>query len=276
MVLLYPDRVAAAWLRSGVPLLETDEKRSTIKPHELTEAALQVPLMCNLGVKEGVSETTGRFAGVWPANRNFFEAVRGRGGLIGVAVDPLTSHECGNSRYLAIPWLDAHLEARLSQDGSTNLRPIDLSSAWYSEPLSTVASSSESFAGDKMKSSWHLNERLAKLWQQYVTDTRVLDTTAPPKVTSISVEGKRITWQADSDLESGLAAFEIYRDGKLITTIAAPSKNPFGRAIFQGLQYSDTPPQPLTETTYLDDQAPTPNPHTYKIISINTTGLKSE
>jgi pimeloyl-ACP methyl ester carboxylesterase len=276
MVLLYPDRVAAAWLRSGVPLLEADEKRSTIKPHELTEAALQVPLMCNLGVKEGVSETTGRFAGVWPANRNFFEAVRGRGGLIGVAVDPLTSHECGNSRYLAIPWLDAHLEARLSQDGSTKLRPIDLSSAWYSEPLSTVASSSESFAGDKMKSSWHLNERLAKLWQQYVTDTQVLDTTAPPKVTSISVEGNRITWKAESDLESGLAAFEIYRDGNLIATITAPSKNPFGRALFQGLQYSDTPPQPLTETTYLDDQVPTPNPSTYKIISINTTGLKSE
>ena len=42
-----------------------------------------------------------------------FKTVRARGGLIGVAVDPLAAHECGNQRYMAIPWLDACLTARL-------------------------------------------------------------------------------------------------------------------------------------------------------------------
>ena len=69
--------------------------------------------MCNLGTKEGVTVKDGRFAGVWPANEAFFNEMRGKGGLIGVAVDPLTAHECGNQRYLAIPWLDACLTARL-------------------------------------------------------------------------------------------------------------------------------------------------------------------
>jgi hypothetical protein len=121
MVLLYPDRVAAAWLRSGVPLLSADPKRPTIKAHKLVDAALQVPIMCNLGTKEGVMVKDGRFAGVWLANEAFFTEVRSGGGLIGVAVDPLTAHECGNQRYLAIPWLDACLSARLPKAAGASL-----------------------------------------------------------------------------------------------------------------------------------------------------------
>jgi pimeloyl-ACP methyl ester carboxylesterase len=113
MTLVHPDRVAAVWLRSGVPLLQPNPQRATIKTYTVPEAALQVPMMCNLGTKEGVTEKEGRFAGNWPNNQAFFTEVRSRGGLIGVAVDPLTSHECGNQRYLAIPWLDACLTARL-------------------------------------------------------------------------------------------------------------------------------------------------------------------
>src|SRR5204863_1620730 len=113
MVLLHPERVAAAWLRSGVPLLNADPARATIKAHKLPEAALKVPVMCNLGTKEGVTVKGDRFSGVWPANEAFFGQVRSKGGLIGVAVDPLSSHDCGNQRYLAIGWLDACLGMRL-------------------------------------------------------------------------------------------------------------------------------------------------------------------
>lgn len=276
MVLLYPERVAAAWLRSGVPLLEADEKRAGIKPHSLGDKSLLVPIMCNLGTKEGVTDKEGRFAGVWPANRAFFEAVRGKGGLIAISVDPLTSHECGNQRYLAIPWLDACLSARLSADNSVSLKPISNDTAWLSEPLGTKASSSQAFTGDKRKASWHLNERMAKLWEQYVVDTQVSDETAPPSVKDIQVVGKEIRWNARGDLESGVAGFEIYRDGNLIATLGN-AKNPFGRGIYQGLQYSDTPQQPLVEMVYLDDKAEGEvRADRYKIIAINTVGLKSE
>jgi hypothetical protein len=89
--------------------------RAAIKAHTLPEAALKVPVLCNLGTKEGVSIKDGRFAGVWPANEAFFNQVREKGGLIGVAVDPLSSHECGNQRYLAIPWLHACLSGRADE-----------------------------------------------------------------------------------------------------------------------------------------------------------------
>ncbi len=140
MVLLYPERVAAAWLRSGVPLLEPNPGRPTIKAHTLPDAALQVPMMCNLGTKEGVTSKDGRFAGVWTANEAFFKAVRKRGGLVGVAVDPLTAHECGNQRYLAIPWLDACLSARLPKASGQPLQPMPADAAWLAEPTGTQAS----------------------------------------------------------------------------------------------------------------------------------------
>jgi ABC-type polysaccharide/polyol phosphate export permease len=124
IVLLHPERVVAAWLRSGVPLLKADPKRATIKAHSLTDAALRVPMMCNLGTKEGVTVKDDRFSGVWPGNEAFFKEVRGKGGLIGVAVDPLTSHECGNQRYLAIPWLDVCLSVRLPKVSGEPLKDM--------------------------------------------------------------------------------------------------------------------------------------------------------
>ena len=57
MVMLHPERVAAAWLRSGVPFLAANPDRPTIKPHTLPKAALGVPMMCNPGTKEGVTVT---------------------------------------------------------------------------------------------------------------------------------------------------------------------------------------------------------------------------
>lgn len=129
MVLLHPNRVVAAWLRSGVPLLKPNPERPGIKAHALQDAALKVPMMCNLGTKEGVTLKGDRFAGVWPANEVFFNQLRGKGGLIGVTVDPLTSHECGNQHYLAIPWLDACLTARLPSSAGSPLQAMPAATA---------------------------------------------------------------------------------------------------------------------------------------------------
>ena len=137
MTLMYPERVAAAWLRSGVPLLKEDPARSTIKPHTVSTASLDVPIMCNLGTKEGVSVKEGRFVGVWPANESFFREMRSKGGLVSIAVDPLTAHECGNQRYLAIAWLDACLDARLPKEQGAPLRPMSAANAWMAPLLAS-------------------------------------------------------------------------------------------------------------------------------------------
>jgi hypothetical protein len=275
MVLLHPERVAAAWLRSGVPLLKPNPERPAIKAHVLPAAALTVPIMCNLGTKEGVTEKEGRFAAVWPANEAFFGEVRGTGGLIGIAVDPLTSHECGNQRYLAIPWFDACLSARLPKASGEPLVPMATSGVWLAEVASIQAKPAANFAGDPLKAAWLPNEAIAQAWMQYIADTGVRDATPPPAPTNLRVNGNELAWEAQADLESGLASFIIERDGQFLANVPEQGRNPFGRPIFQNLQYSDTPIQPLVPLRFSDSKAEPGQRHTYRVVAVNTAGLKS-
>lgn len=276
MVLMHPERVAAAWLRSGVPLLKANAERSTIKAHTLPDAALKVPVMCNPGTKEGVTVKDSRFGGVWAANETFFNEIRSKGGLISVAVDPLSSHECGNQRYLAIIWLDACLSARLPKITTNPLNAMPTDQAWLAPITGSEAQPMAKFSGEPLKAAWLPNEAIAKSWMQYVKDTLVSDSSAPSAPTNLQVKGNDLTWEAEADLESGLASFIIERDGKFLANLPETGKNPFGRPIFQNLQYSDTPSQPLVPMKYTDTKAEAGKKHTYRVITVNTAGLKSK
>jgi pimeloyl-ACP methyl ester carboxylesterase len=275
MVMLHPQRVAAAWLRSGVPLLSEEPARKGIKAHRLPDSALQVPIMCNLGTKEGVTEKGKNFAGVWPANEVFFSELRGKGGLIAVSIDPISSHDCGNQRYLAIPWLDACLTARLPKKAGDPLAAMPTDKAWLAPVLGGEAAPADNYKGDAKKAAWLPNESIAKAWMEYVKDTKVSDTTPPPAPTNVRLKGNTLTWDAEADLESGLAKFIIERDGQPIATLPEQGKNPFGRPIFQNLQYSDTPTQPLVPMHFTDAKADPSRKHVYRVIAVNTVGLKS-
>ncbi len=276
MTLLHPERVAAACLRSGVPMLESNPDRPTIKAYALAEAVAGVPIMCNLGTKEGVTVKEGRFAGAWASNEKFFTAVRAKGGLIGVSVDPFTSHECGNQRYFTILWLDECLTARLPEKSGGALKPMPTKNAWLAPLLGAEASAAGKFTGEKEKAVWLPNEAIAKAWSIYVKDAAIPDTTPPPAPTKLVVKGNELSWEAEADMESGLAHFIIERDGKEIGTVPEQPKNPFGRPVFQGLQYSDTPTNPLVEMRFTDKQAEAGKRHEYRVIAVNTAGLKSE
>lgn len=276
MVLLYPERVIAAWLRSGVPLLKADPARAGIRAHELGDAALQVPMMCNPGTKEGVTVKDGQFAGVWPANEAFFGAVRGRGGLLAVAVDPLSSHECGNQRYLAIPWLHACLGYRLPEVAGEGLRAMPKTGNWLAPITGTEAVPADGFGGDQRAMGWLPDEATARGWMQYVKDTQVSDETGPPSPVNVRLEGNRLSWEAAADLESGLAGFVIERDGTFLANVPEQGKNPYGRPVFQNLQYSDTPSQPLVVMQFTDQTAEAGKVYRYHVRAVNTVGLQSE
>lgn len=276
IVMTQPDRVVAAWLRSGVPLLEANPERPEIKPYTIPKAALKVPIMCNLGTKEGVTVTDGRFARVWPANLAFFEKVRGSGGLLGVAIDPLTAHECGNSRYLAIPWLDKCLELRLPQQPGKALQEIVSADAWLAEPTGTTAMPASKFEGEPLKAAWLPNETIAKAWMQFCKDTTVDDTTPPPSPSRVELVAQRLSWFAEADVESGIQKFIVLRDGKFLAEVPGSGKNRFGRQLFQNLQYSDTPTQPLAKMEFVDNTAQQDVDHGYAVVTVNTVGLKSK
>ena len=275
MTFLHPERVAASWLRSGVPFLEANPDRPDIKPHAIPPAALAIPIMCNPGTKEGVTVKEGRFARVWPANEQFFKAVRSKGGLIGVAVDPLSSHECGNQRYLAIPWLDACLSARLPKRAGDPLRAMPTDEAWLAPLLGKQAVPASEFDQPITSAVWLPDAAIAQKWMSYVSDTEVPDDTPPPAPSGVRSDGNELTWKARADVESGLSHFIIYRDGKEIATVPENPKNRFGRPVFQGLQYSDTPATPLVQMRYVDTDTSAGVTHRYQVRSVNTRGQSS-
>ncbi len=275
MTLLHPDRVAAAWLRSGAPLVEPRPDRPSAQIVELPEEALPVPIMMNLGTKEGVTVKDGRFAGVWPTVLRFFRPMREKGCLIGIAVDPLTSHECGNQRYLAIPWLDECLQHRLPTVAGNTLRSMPMQTAWLAEVELDTAVPMKKFTGDKLKAVWLPSERMAQAWMRYVKNTQVEDSTPPPAPTNVRIEGGVLKWDARADLQSGIRKFIILSRGQQVATVPSDPKNRFGRPLFQGLQYSDTPLQPLVKMQYSIDPSKTQNATDFSVVAENTVGLKS-
>jgi hypothetical protein len=89
------------------------------------------------------------------------------------------------------------------------------------------------------------------------------------------VRGDALSWEAEADPESGLAGFVIERDGAFLANVPEQPKNPFGRPVFQGLQYSDTPALPLVPMAYKDATAQPGRRHRYRILAVNTSGLRS-
>ncbi|TWT94192.1 hypothetical protein [Neorhodopirellula pilleata] len=275
MTLLHPQRVAASWLRSGVPTFIPREDRPSTKVIAMPNEPISVPIMINLGTEEGVTVTKGRFSGVWPAVERFFDPLRAQGNLIGIAIDPATSHQCGDQRYLAIPWFDDCLSFRLPRDSGGSLRDMPADSVWLAEKISTQAVPRSQFKGDSSAAIWLPSERVAHAWMSFVQGEQIDDDTPPPDPTNLTVEDGVLRWEATADLESGIAHFVIERNGKPIATVPDMPKNPFGRPIFQGLQYSDTPLQPLRTMTFVDPDSSKHPGAKYRVRTVNTAGSDS-
>ena len=144
------------------------------------------------------------------------------------------------------------------------------------ELLGDTAVIASEFEGDPLKAVWLPNESVAKLWMEYVKDTKVSDMTAPPAPKRLTLAENRLTWTAIADLQSGLSHFEILRDGKLLASVPKAPKNRYGRPLFQDLQYSDTPAQPLAKMEFDLSEEEKNQPYRYQVVAVNTLGNKSK
>jgi pimeloyl-ACP methyl ester carboxylesterase len=275
MLSLHPERIATAWLRSGAPRL-TVPSDSKLPAITIPDAALQVPVMCNLGTKEGVTVKDDRFGKVWDNVEQYFTAFRQRDALICVSVDPHSSHDCGNQRYLAIAWFDAILSARLPLDSSSNMRAMPTTDQWIAPLLGNSAVAGTKFDGPKEKSVWLPNERVAVAWIQYNKDAAVADETPPPAPTNVRLLEGVLRWEVEADFESGLKGFVILRDGVELTKLPEKPANSIGRPIFQRNSYHDTPSQPLADLQFVDTAAGPGRKYRYSIAAINSVGLQSK
>lgn len=279
MQTLHPQRIAAIWFRSGTAYA-TWEKGDIPKP-TIPDEALRIPMMANPGAKENGDK---KFNGAWTGSLAMFHAYRAKGAPIGFAPDPLTSHQCGDSRYLAIPFFDACLEQRLpAKDGPVDapLRPVDASKAWLAPLLGHTARPASEYKDKLEDSVWLPDANVARDWSEYVQTGSTTDTTAPAPPTQVRArvtDGGEVflTWQAEADFESGLQQFIILRDGKEIGRVPEKPVGKFGRPLFQSMSYHDTPEEPLPAMQFFDNSEGAKADAKYQVIAINSAGLKSE
>jgi hypothetical protein len=281
---MHPGRVVAMWLRSG----SAAQFRShpEFVPPRVPEACHAIPTMLNPGVKEERKFTQnprGLERGPWWGNLATFLEYREQGALIGLAPDPRTDHECGDSRYLAIRFLDACMAQRLPERGSPDqtLKPMDAGRAWLAPMFGKDAVPAADYHSDLKESVWLPDEAVARAWEEYVKTGAVGDTTPPPapfhvKASFRGEQGTEITWNAEADFETGIGGFLVLRDGEELAKVPQAPVGKFGRPLFQGMTYHDTPVQPLPEMRHLDTSARSGEKHVYSVVTVNGVGLKSK
>lgn len=283
MLTLHPDRIVAIWFRSGSAYGAWT--KGEIPAPELTPAVYQPPVMFNGGVKE---EQDPKHGPPRVADREMFKLWRANGAPAGYAPDPRTGHETGDSRYLAIPYFDACLALRLPDRPGQPLKPVDLKTGWLAAINGDTAQPAAGYSHDPKEAGWLPSERVARAWEQYVKTGATDDATPPPAPTQLKAAAKAETggggggggveliWEAEVDFESGLKAFIIQRDGKDLAQYPEKPQNKFGRPLFQNMSYGDTCVEPLLDFKFTDASAKSGEHHEYRIITVNSAGLKSK
>jgi hypothetical protein len=272
MSTLHPDRVVAVYFRSGTMVVFRDRAQQ-IPPVAATPAVYAIPMMCSAGVREKWLTDTSQLT---------FKEHRAMGAPIGYATDPKTDHDCGDSRYMSIPFMDACLAMRLPEKGAKDqtLRPVDQAHAWLATLDEKTAVPAAEYKGDASKAVWLPNEAVARAWMEYVSTGATSDTTPPAAPYSVRFaageQGTTLTWNADADFESGIGEFVITRDGQELAKVPEKPVNSYGRPLFQGKTYHDTPAKPLREMKFTDAAAKAGENHVYKVVSVNSVGLKSD
>jgi hypothetical protein len=272
MSTLHPERVIAVYYRSGCGYVWTN-RPAMYPPFDIPAASYGIPRMCSTGVNE---------KGLTRLLQTTYRAYRSQGGPAGFALDPRTGHECGDSRYFAIPFLDACLAMRLpdKRGKEQTLKPVNLRKAWLAPLDGDRAVPAAKYTGKPEESVWLPNAAVAMAWMEYVKTGAASDTTPPPtpfnvRVTQKGEQGREITWEAEADFESGIGGFIILRDGKEFAMVPEKPVGKFGRPLFQSMTYHDTPAQPMPDMRYMDASAKPGEKHVYAVVTVNSVGLKS-
>ncbi len=273
MLTLHPERIAAIFFRSGSAYAVWE--RGEIPKPSLTPAVYEVPFMFIGGVNEAQDKVHGppRIG-----DRAMLKAWREHGAPGGLASDPLSGHDCGNSRYLAIAFFDACLAQRLPEAGSTTqtLKPINPGLAWLAATDSNNPQPAPDFTGDKVAAHWLPDAAFAKAWSSYNQTGLPADSTPPPAPTNVRINATgELTWEATADLESGLAGFIIERDGKEVARLPKKPVGRIGTPLWQGLTGGDTPVIEKPPMVFKDTNAPAGAKSQYTVHSLNAVGLSS-
>ena len=177
---------------------------------------IETPMLWFVGAKDPVKEEAVELP------KKIFYKFKPTNPLWTLAIGPYTDHGAGNTRFLAIPYVDAIATARLAQNNE--ILPVDVTEGWLGEITTKEVFPISEYQGDFTQTVWLPNRETALKWQQYVTSSKILPLSKPNApvnvtVSDISSTNKTIKWDYTPDLENGLPNFRIYRNNLLIQTL---------------------------------------------------------
>ncbi|MBM3844894.1 MAG: hypothetical protein FJ405_01235 [Verrucomicrobia bacterium] len=278
MLASHPERIVAIWLRSGSSVQAW--QKGEIPQPTYSAPAWSVPVAINPGLKE---RGDARFDGIWQTSSLTLAYLRANGAPVLFAPDPLSNHDCRNSRLLAIPYFDVCLKARLPRTGNA-LRSLRSDRQILVDGSTGEAVSSQTAATGVSSEnlSWLPDGSLLRAFGEYIRTGLVTDTTAPSSAPH-SLRASRVDslnewileWEAEADFESGIREFVIYRDGTEAGRIPEKPDDRTGFSQFQGISYHDTPKPGFPRMRWIDYNQPAGKSPKYQVSAVNGAGLES-
>ncbi len=292
MAYSHPKRIIGVFARSGglTPQGRTYTRSQPAKPDSNADV-FKVPILFCYGEREHVSGN--RFFKLIEGVYDVYDVGRAvkHNAPWAVAIHPDSEHENSNSRLLAIRYFDALLKLRLSEAAAVKAatQPIEPKPIKRSDGLLTDARNVRAFPEFALDSvspanfGWLPNKTVAEAWVEFTKTGSINDTTPPPAPTDVTLteseSGITLKWRARADVESGIAAFNIYRDSRRIGRVqgtVVKRWNPKGH--YHAWNYSDQPLQgtKLPAMQFEDDSDKRSIKAKYAVTTVNQAGLESK
>lgn len=238
---------------------------------DFPQAAANVPVMLR---HAGAKDFNDKGVNCWGNSVTQYLKLRAMKGNASIAYSPKNEHGSGDSRYLAIPFFDAILAQRLPPKGSSVIRDIDPSLAWFGDTVTHQIFKYSAVAGKNENYCWLPDSVTAVKWRELALTGTVTDCTPPfppmnLEITSTDDEKYLVSWMAKADIESGISHFNIYKNDSLLARVPESGE-------YQGFGYGDEPKGPeLIPLTFNLDKPANRKKITLAISTVNKSGLES-
>ena len=234
MITRHPKRVLAASFRGGchkqfgVPEFRT----------KFGLIARDLPLLFVWGKRESVP-TSSHFVS-WEPMNTMYRELRAQGGKVCRVIDPRSEHGCDDSRLMSINFFDAVLSGQASGTPTTDASV-----------------------------SWQPNDTFAALWREFSEYGALKPKSPPLHAPSLTAKreakGVHLEWRIVPNLDGGLRAIHLHRDGKLWKEIGI-NEDAFlatGR---------DSTPEALRAHSFVDESK---DSHSYTLTFLDIGGNES-
>ncbi len=234
MITRHPKRVLSASFRGGChKQFGVPEFRA-----KFGLIARDLPLLFVWGKRESVP-TSSHFVS-WEPMNTMYRELRAQGGKVCRVIDPRSEHGCDDSRLMSINFFDAVLSGQASGTPTTDASV-----------------------------SWQPNDTFAALWREFSEYGALKPKSPPLHAPSLTAKreakGVHLEWRIVPNLDGGLRAIHLHRDGKLWKEIGIDDDAFFATG-------RDSTPEALRAHSLVDESE---DSHSYTLSFLDIGGNES-